>query len=59
MDKKPKYNVGDEVYWNDPDDGACSGIYKVIDINDDFSRYVYLLRDSKGNETQAFEFELS
>ena len=28
------YNVGDEVYWNDPDNGLCSGYYKVIEVVD-------------------------
>jgi hypothetical protein len=27
-----KYNIGDEVYWNDPDNGSCSGFYEVVDI---------------------------
>jgi len=31
---KKKYNVGDEVYWNDPDDGLCSGYYTVIEVVD-------------------------
>jgi hypothetical protein len=31
---KVKYNVGDEVYWNDPDRGICSGWYTVTKIID-------------------------
>lgn len=23
---------GDEVTWNDPDEGKCSGVYKIVDI---------------------------
>tara|TARA_R110000744_G_scaffold21674_1_gene55928 strand:- start:92 stop:253 length:162 start_codon:yes stop_codon:yes gene_type:complete len=26
-----KYHFGDEVYWNDPDNGVCSGIGKFIE----------------------------
>ncbi len=29
---------GDEVYWNDPDEGACSGKYIVISIDTDGGR---------------------
>ena len=29
-----KHNVGDRVYWNDPDAGLCSGYYTVTQIVD-------------------------
>lgn len=29
---------GDEVYWNDPDEGACSGKYIVMSIDTDGGR---------------------
>jgi len=32
--QKVKYNVGDKVYWNDPDRGICSGWYTVTKIID-------------------------
>lgn len=31
---KKKYNVGDVVYWNDPDRDLCSGYYTVTKIID-------------------------
>ena len=31
---KVKYNVGDDVYWNDPDDDLCSGWYVVAEVID-------------------------
>ena len=29
--------IGDEIYWNDPDDSefSCSGIYTIVHINTD------------------------
>lgn len=35
MTKDEVFNLipNDEVYWNDPDDGACSRIYKIMEIN--------------------------
>lgn len=29
------FNIGDKVYWNDPDDGICSGEYYVTGKNGD------------------------
>jgi hypothetical protein len=31
---KVKYNVGDKVYWNDPDNDECSGWYRVVKVTD-------------------------
>lgn len=28
-----KLHTGDEVYWNDPDDGACSRVLKIQTIS--------------------------
>lgn len=55
------YSEGDEVFWEDPDDGACSGVYTVIGyITDEFSGAgVYVLENGQGSQTQAFEWEIS
>ena len=29
------FHIGDEVWWEDPDDGICSGKYEVVDIDID------------------------
>ena len=51
-----KYKIGDKVYWNDPDNGICSGIYEVTGIHLDC---IYYLKNEFGSETEALEEELS
>lgn len=47
--------VGDEVYWNDPDDGLTSAYYHIVRfINDDV---VYL--ENGVSECEALLHELS
>jgi len=55
---KDKLAVGDEVFWNDPDDGRCSAIYKIVEITND-DPPVYRLRNDSGSETEAYLKELS
>ncbi len=50
-----KFNVGDEVYWTDPDSDVSSGIYKITKILND---EVYLI-DNGYSETEVFERELT
>ena len=47
-----KHNVGDIVYWNDPDRGLCSGYYKITSIVD---RDIVVL----DHGTEVFIWELS
>ena len=47
--------VDDEVYWNDPDDGLCSGYATVVEINGD----IFRLRTEHGSEIEAFRREIS
>ena len=56
----PKYKAGDEVFWNDPDGGKCSGIHKVISVNTDdiYTEAIYTL-SFDGGITEVFESELS
>lgn len=54
------FEVGDEVYWNDPDGGTCSGLYTVKDkLVDDGNHSVWLIVNVKGSEVEVFQFELS
>ena len=53
---EPKYPVGSEVYWNDPDDGACSRhvtIKEVKFLSSD-GNTIYMIDDG----TEVFEYEL-
>jgi hypothetical protein len=49
--------VGDQVFWNDPEDGLCSRFYTIaaIEIEDDMVRIV----DTDGSELECFAYELS
>ena len=49
-----KYNVGDKVYWNDPDNNILSGYYIVKSISC-YLPVVYVI----GEGTEVFEWELS
>lgn len=51
---EPRLQVGMTVRWTDPDDGACSGIYKLIGISGE----IYSLENESGSEVQASWFEL-
>ena len=53
-------NVGDEVYWTDPDEGLCSGHKTITEIVPSFDgsvgdRSVFVLNDG----TEVFGRELS
>ena len=55
-----KYEIGDEVYWIDPDDCSCSGHGTVIDKHGRGGKHrIYVLKMESGGETEAFEHELS
>lgn len=49
--------IGDQVFWNDPDEGICSGYYKVVKIDKD-SGVVDLIND-QDSYTQAYLSECS
>lgn len=55
MDRK--FNPGDEVYWNDPDDGISSGYYIVVKYITD--EILALRSEDWSSELEAFESELS
>lgn len=58
--KNNKFNVDDEVYWTDPDNGFSSGYYNVVDvIHDDCGEdNIYYIKDEH-SEAEVFEHELS
>lgn len=48
---------GDEVYWNDPDNGTCSRVLKIhsIEVHED----VAIIQDVSGAVVECFIKELS
>lgn len=53
-----KLQPGDEAYWNDPDDGACSRVYKIASI-EHFDDDVVRIVDVDGSVLECFVRELS
>ena len=53
---KIKYYQGDKVYWNDPDDGICSGFYTIAQVLD--VDILLLERDNDGCRFQVFTSEI-
>jgi len=51
-----KIHVGDEVFWNDPDEGACSRILKVLSI--EVTDNVAAIQDVDGSIVECFVEEL-
>ena len=51
------YEIGDEVYWKDPDNDECSkyGIVKSVTVSSD---PIYTIKGHDGSEFEAFEHEL-
>lgn len=49
------FDIGDEVYWNDPDDGLSSGVYKIIRVTSENT--VYISNDT--SEAEVYIHELS
>lgn len=50
-----EYEVGKCIYWNDPDDGICSGVYVVIEIIDDET---LLVQNAEGSEVEILISEI-
>lgn len=50
-----KYKIGDEVWFEDPDEGISNGYGIVKDIKGE--HYALLMQD--GEWVEAFEYELS
>tara|TARA_R100000149_G_C5877885_1_gene141982 strand:+ start:1908 stop:2150 length:243 start_codon:yes stop_codon:yes gene_type:complete len=54
ISEPPKYKVGDEVFWTDPDEGICSGNGKVTKVGE-----IYSVKKDDGGELEAYEHELT
>ena len=55
LSNKPNFaelDRGSEVYWNDPDDGICSGFYTVLSVNM-MAETIWLGNDA-GSEVEAY-----
>ena len=52
-----KLAPGDEVYWNDPDDGICSRFYYISEI--DIVDGVIKITTKDGNYLECCAWELS
>ena len=57
-------NVGDEVFWNDPDHGISSGIYTIHAIHTESGKLLHssdvcFLKNDAGSEAEVFAHELS
>ena len=57
-----KYEIGDEVYWNDPDENIGDGYGVVMKIKgitnfdkDDCCDTIYCLKMDNGEELEAFD----
>lgn len=53
-----KLRSGDEVFWNDPDDGRASG-YRTIAEIEIIGRSVVSIVDVDGGHLECFPWELS
>ena len=56
-------SVGDEVYWEDPDEGLSSGYYAVVEIlsedNQIFDDTIIKIKNEAGSHAEVFFHELS
>ncbi len=54
---------GDDVYWYDPDDDVCSGMYTVDKIydkpEDRCEETIVVIRNTAGSEVEAYMDEIA
>jgi len=50
---------GDQVYWNDPDDGLCSRMYTIESITSHSETGVVTITEKDGSVIDAYFNELS
>lgn len=41
---EPQFQLGMKVFWNDPDENKCSGVYRIVSINEE----TYTLANGNG-----------
>jgi hypothetical protein len=54
-----KLQPGDEVFWNDPDDGKCSRHYTISKIEVRQTVQTVIIEDVDGDTLECFASELS
>ena len=54
-DESCSFKVGDEVFWEDPDNGACSGFYTIRRITGE----IFFITNLAGSEVEVFAHEIS
>ena len=52
-----KLHKGDEVYWNDPDEGTCSRMLHILSIKFTPPNVVYI-EESDGSVVECYAREL-
>lgn len=50
--------AGDRVYWNDPDDGICSGVVKIKNITIKNDKWIDIETEG-GREIECIPSEIS
>jgi hypothetical protein len=53
-----KLHSGDQVYWNDPDDGTCSRVYQIQTIEVDPETGVVVIQEPDGSMLECYAREL-
>lgn len=53
-----KLHTGDQVFWNDPDDGACSRVYQIQTIEVDPQTGVVVIQEPDGSVLECYAREL-
>ncbi len=59
LDQVLELRHGDQVFWNDPDNGLCSGALTIGDISVNVETLVVTITDIMGDDIQCFPDELS
>lgn len=62
LEQAKKLHSGDEVFWNDPDNGACSRHYVINQIwfeEGDPGEEVVIIQEEDGSVLSCFAEELS
>lgn len=54
-----RLHPGDEIYWNDPDDGLCSDYYTISRIWIEDEGESIRIVDVEGRELECFAHEIN
>ena len=55
------FKVGDRVFWNDPDEGTCSQLVTILEIEDEHegADVPVFVQSEAGDEFPVYRHELS